>query len=508
MSSKLNMYYPFIIHQINQINNSHKNALSIQQKTFEYLINRGKQTSYGKDFFFQDIKNYNDFTKVVPINDYNSLKPYFDKMINGEQNILWNTPIKMFSKSSGTTDNKSKFIPVSNEALRDCHLNVGQQMFASYFKNNPQTKLLTGMLMSITGSTIKNDSRMTIGDVSALLTKNIQWYVRPFRAPSNDIALLPDWENKIEKICKKYIQKNIVGLVGVPSWGYVLLEHICKYADKSTIIEIWNNFELFVHGGVNFSPYTQSFEKIIGKDINYIETYNASEGFFGFQDEPTEDMLIAVDGGIFYEFIPMENFDADNLGHVNSDVKPICLEDIELYKNYAIVITTNAGLWRYVIGDTVIFTSKNPYRIKVSGRTKSFINAFGEELIEDNALKAINSVCTEMGCTISEFTVAPVYLSEENACHQWLIEFSKEPDNIDIFAKKLDKYLQEINSDYEAKRKGDMILKKLKVLQLKSGTFYEWLKSNNRIGGQNKIPRLCNDRRIADSILLFLSQVK
>jgi hypothetical protein len=483
---------------ISSIKDMYRYPVDVQSKTFNYLLESGKQTIFGKDHHFGSVKNYDDFRRIVPVNDYHGLYSYVNRCIQGEQNVLWNKKIKWFSKSSGTTEEKSKFIPVSVEGLNICHYKVGAYTFASYFNNHPDSKITTGSLMSITGSLSQLSPNIMAGDVSAILAKNLDFWAKPFRSPSNDIALLPNWDEKLQKIRKKYVNKNVCGLVGVPSWGLLILKTILDEAGQDKIKQVWKNFELIVHGGVSFEPYKQEFSKILGNSVNYVETYNASEGYFAFQEQSGVDMLLATDNGVFYEFIPMKNINDEH-------PKAICLAEVELNKNYALVITTNSGLWRYKIGDTIQFTSLNPYRICITGRTKAFINAFGEELIVDNANQALKQTLEEAVANIKEFTAAPVYLGDgKKARHQWFIEFNDAPNDVERFADILDKNLQAINSDYEAKRKNDLILNRLELIIVPNGTFYEWLKRRGKLGGQYKVQRLSNDRRIADAILEIL----
>jgi hypothetical protein len=357
-------------------------------------------------------------------------------------------------------------------------------------------------MMSVTGSLSQISEKMMAGDVSAILVKNMDFWFKPFRSPSEDIALLSNWDEKLELIAQKYSNKNVVGLVGVPSWGLMILKKVLEANDKEKISHLWHNFELFVHGGVSFEPYRSEFSRVLGDKVNYIETYNASEGYFAFQEETGVDMLLATDSGIFYEFISMSEINEEN-------PKTICLAEVELNKNYALVISTNAGLWRYKIGDTVKFTSLKPYRIRITGRTKAFINAFGEELIVDNAIQALKKTCEQTKSDIKEFTAAPVYLGEgQQARHQWFIEFNEKPKSLDNFAKLLDDNLKSLNSDYESKRKGDMILHRLEIIDLPAGTFEEWFRRRGKFGGQSKVQRLCNDRRIADSLLGLMAEKK
>ena len=461
-------------------------------------------SKWGIQHKFNKIKNSKDFAKHIPIQTYESLKPYIDRILKGEQNVLWPSPINWFAKSSGTTADKSKFIPVSNEALEECHYKGGKDLIALYFKNCPETKVFSGKNLVIGGSSeISNQkNNIQIGDLSAVLIKNLPYWAEYMRVPDKDVTLMHDFEKKIDKIIDKTIQEDVRMMSGVPTWNIVMIKKIFEKTGKENLLEIWPNLELYVHGAVSFLPYKDQFKKIIpSRKMNYVETYNASEGFFAQQDLlNSEEMLLMLDYGVYYEFIPMEDFEKEN-------PHAIGLKDVELNKNYALVISTNAGLWRYMIGDTIKFTSLKPFRIKITGRTKHFINAFGEEVIIDNAIVALKEACKQTGASIKDYTAGPVYLSDKNkGCHEWLIEFEKAPDKIEKFTEILDKTLQKVNSDYEAKRKADLALKMPLVIVMPSGSFYEWMKTKGKLGGQNKVPRLCNDRKYLDDILEFIKK--
>jgi len=476
-----------------------KYPLDVQNDWFNKLISSAKKTEWGIKYGYDSIKNYNDFKNNVPINYYEDLKPYIDRLMKGEQKLLWNSDIKWMAKSSGTTNDKSKFIPVSQESLEECHFKGGKDLLSIYCQNNPDTNIFNGKALALGGSHQINEynNENYYGDLSAILIQNLPFWIEFQRTPSLDIALLDNWEVKIDKMANAILKDNITNVSGVPSWTLLLLKKVLEITNKSNIFEVWPEMELYVHGGVSFTPYIEEFKMLFpSKKLNYVETYNASEGFFGIQDSSTaNDLLLMLDYGIFYEFIPIHE-----LG--NSHPKTLTLDEVEIDANYAIVISTNAGLWRYVIGDTIKFTSQNPYKIKITGRTKSFINAFGEELIIDNAENALKIACNKANAIISEYTAAPVYLcGNASASHEWVIEFSKPPQSLDYFTEILDNALKSLNSDYEAKRYRDLLLKIPKVHQVAEGTFYNWMKSRGKLGGQHKVPRLSNDRKYIDDIL-------
>ncbi len=484
--------------RIKKIEHFKKHPVLTQERLLFDLIQKSKNTTYGKDLGFHNISSISEFKQQIPINDYESLKPYIQRNIEGEQNILWSTDISWFAKSSGTTNDKSKFIPISSESLSKCHIKGPKDLMSIYVYNNPNTTVFNGKSLIMGGShkTHEQHPSTKLGDVSAVMMKNQPFLANILRAPNSAIAFMDNWEEKIDKIAKATIDKNITNIGGVPTWTIVLMNHILDLTKKSCIKDIWPNLELYMHGGVNFEPYRASFQKLIGGEILYYQTYNASEGFFAFQDENNaDDMLLALDNGVYYEFIDMDQLDELHPKNTN-------LEDVELYKNYAIVITTNSGLWRYKVGDTVQFTSKFPFKIKVTGRTKHFINAFGEEIIIENADKAIEIACNKHHAVLKEYTAAPKYFSgNEKAYHQWLIEFTTPPNDIEHFLDTLDLTLQSINSDYEAKRQNNMALKKPEIIAAPKGLFYRWLKSKNKLGGQYKVPRLSNDRKHMEELL-------
>jgi len=476
--------------------------IEVQQKVFSNLIKKAENTEWGRKYEFSTIRDVKTFQERLPVQDYEQIKPYVERMQKGENNLLWPSKIKWFSKSSGTTGDKSKFIPVSNEALNECHFNGGKDAVALYYGCRPDARLFTGKGLVLGGSHNISpfNKNSSVGDVSGILIQNFPRWAEFARTPHRSVALMSEWDKKLDRIANATIHQNVTNLSGVPSWNLVLLKKILEITGKGNILEVWPNLELFFHGGISFAPYSQQFKKLIPTDrMWYMESYNASEGFFGIQDTPhSDEMLLMLDHGVFYEFIRM-----DELGKEHP--KALTLDQVRVGVNYALVITTNAGLWRYLIGDTIQFTSLKPYRFRVSGRTKNFINAFGEEVIIDNAERALSAACSGTGAIISEYTAAPVFLEDNNsASHEYLIEFEVEPDSLDNFVSTLDSELQQLNSDYEAKRSSDIMLKKPKVKMLPRGTFYKWLKSNNKVGGQNKVPRLFNGRKYADEILALI----
>jgi GH3 auxin-responsive promoter len=476
-----------------------KYPMDVQEELFENLINSAKNTEWGKKYDYKSIKNYEEYINRVPLQSYESLQDQILRIKHGEQNILWPTDIKWFAKSSGTASGKSKFIPVSKESLLDCHYKGGKDLLAIYHNNHPQTKLIKGKVLVVGGSSEINEfsNNSYYGDLSSIIMKNFPMWVEQRRVPKLSIAIMNNWEEKIEKMAHATVNEDVSNISGVPSWTLFFLNRMLEIYGKNDVLEIWPNLELYMHGGVNFSPYKEQFKKLMpGNQLNYYENYNASEGFFGLQDQSKiEEMLLMLDYGIFYEFIEKSELDKPS-------PKTITLADVQLKKNYAMIISTNAGLWRYVIGDTVEFTSLSPFRIKVTGRINHFINAFGEELIIENAEKAISKACYETDSIIKEFTVAPVFFTNKSTGkHQWLIEFEKSPINMEHFSDVLDKELKQLNSDYEAKRFNNMILEKPEITELEPGTFYKWMKTNKKLGGQHKIPRLSNDRIYVDDLM-------
>lgn len=477
--------------------------VSTQFTVWQDLIASGQYTEFGRNNHFSQIQSLQDFKRQVPLQDYESLKPYIERMMKGEENVLWNTPVNWFAKSSGTTSDKSKFIPVSEESLKDNHYKASKDVLSLYYFAHPESDLLTGKGLVIGGShqIASINEEMHFGDLSAIILQNSPFWSNWIRTPELSIALMDEWESKIEKLAAATIGENVTSMAGVPTWLIVLLKRILDITGKSTIKEVWPSLELYMHGGVSFIPYKKQFEKLIGAPINYLEMYNASEGFFAAQDDiEIEGMLLMLEHGIFYEFMPVSEYEKDN-------PETIQLDEVETGKNYAPVITTNGGLWRYVLGDTIQFTSLNPFRIKVSGRLKHFINAFGEEVIVDNTDKAIAEACHKTSAVVNDYTAAPVYFSENgNGAHEWLIEFDHEPKNLNEFILELDTALKEINSDYEAKRHKDIALSLPVVNAAPKNTFNNWLESKGKLGGQHKVPRLSNDRKVLEDLHRFMGR--
>ena len=504
MSFINSVVYWFLKKRITQIEYFKTNPVEVQQELLKRLIQTAKDTEWGKQYDFDSIDNYRIFAERLPIQDYDDIKPYVERLIAGENNILWSEETNWFAKSSGTTSDKSKFIPVTTSALEDCHYKAGKDVLSIFCHNHPDTSLFTGkgLIMGGSHSVSEINNQAYFGDLSAILLQNTPFWIDFLRTPDISLALLEDWEEKLEKIARATISENVTSISGVPSWNLILLKRVLEITGKNNIMEVWPNFELFIHGGVSFVPYRKQFEQVIASDsMVFLETYNASEGFFGIQDVPdSPDLLLMLDYGIFYEFIPL-----DEIGQPHPTVIP--LQDVQTDINYAIIISTNAGLWRYMIGDTVRFTSLSPYRILISGRTKNFINAFGEEIMVDNTDKALDKACKATGAIINEYTAAPVFMDgNESASHEYIIEFDAIPNNMQQFIQTLDQELKNLNSDYEAKRSHDLILHQPKVVTAPKGTFFHWLKSQGKIGGQNKVPRLFNDRNYVDEIVHFIQQ--
>ncbi len=468
-----------------------------QREVLQDLITHGQYTQFGRKYQFSEIFNIRKFKETVPIHEYEDLKPYIEQIMAGEDSVLWNTPVEWFAKSSGTTSDKSKFIPLTKESIEDNHFQGSKDVLTIYYNALPESDLLTGKGLVIGGShqvhPIKED--IQYGDLSAVLLQNSPFWSSLIRTPELSIALMDEWEEKIESLAQSTINEDVSSIAGVPTWTLVLLKRILEISGKQNIKEVWPNFELYIHGGVSFTPYKEQFKKVIGPDCNYVEIYNASEGFFAAQDRINEEgMLLFLQHGIFYEFMPTEEYG-------KPQPKTIGLNKVELGKNYAIVISTNGGLWRYLVGDTIQFTSLKPFRVKVSGRLKQYINAFGEEVIADNSDKAISQSCIEFGVTIKEYTAAPIYMSDKGSgAHEWLIEFDENPKDLKAFTACLDKNLQALNSDYEAKRHKDIALGMPHVTAVKKGCFHEWLKQKGKLGGQHKVPRLSNERVYVDEI--------
>lgn len=491
--------------RIHQIELFIKYPLEVQDETLKRLISNAQSTEFGKQYGFDDLINYDDYKDRVPVHTYEQLFPYIERHMRGEQNILWPSEIKWFAKSSGTTNARSKFIPVSPEALEDCHFKGGKDLLSIYVNNYPDTQIFSGKGLGVGGSHQANEfdpsSSSFYGDVSAVLMKNLPPWAQFIRTPSLEVALMTNWEEKIDMLARETANVDVRHISGVPTWTVLLIQRIMELQKKSNILEVWPNLEVFFHGAVAFGPYRNLFKTLVpGNQMRYWETYNASEGFFGIQDrKDSEDLLLMLDYGVYYEFIPVDELDKEYPQVIN-------LSEVEIGKNYAMVITTNAGLWRYNIGDTVKFTSTSPHRIKISGRTKHFINAFGEEVIIENAETAISKACEVTGAVIDNFTAGPVYLEKsKRGGHEWIIEFKKEPQDHEEFERILDETLRKINSDYDAKRMHNLALIAPKIHHVPEGTFYNWMKKRGKLGGQNKVPRLSNSREILEEILEMIN---
>jgi hypothetical protein len=488
--------------RLGQIEKFKQEPHSVQRTTLVELLEAAKNTEFGKTHHFEKIKSYEDFAKRVPLFDYESFTPYLEKNIKGKQQVFWPSDIKWFAKSSGTTAGRSKYIPVSDESLEECHYKGGKDMVSLYVSNFPDTKVFTGKSLTVGGALEKDllhpKGIARAGDVSAVIMHNLPIWAQFVRTPSLETALMSDWEAKIERMARETMDENVTSIAGVPTWTVVLLQRILEIKKASHILEVWPNLEVFFHGAVAFGPYRNLFKELIPSDkMRYMETYNASEGFFGMQDQPDSDeLLLLLDYGIFYEFILTEDLEKEN-------PRVISLEGVEVGKNYALLISTNGGLWRYKIGDTVKFTSVLPYRFRISGRTKHFINAFGEEVIVENAEAAISYACEQTGATLTNFTAAPIYFedSQSKGAHEWVVEFKSPPSDLENFADILDQHLREINSDYDAKRHKNLALQRLQLHAAPVGLFESWLAKKGKLGGQHKVPRLSNSREFMDEIL-------
>ena len=486
------------------IDNFALNPIDTQLQVFHDLIGSAQFTEYGKKYNFEKINNIDEFKTQVPINDYDTLKPCITRILEGEQNLLWPSPISWFAKSSGTTSDKSKFIPISKESLDDNHFKGGKDVLALYLNQYPQSDFLSGKCLVIGGSHQINqlNEESFYGDLSAVMLQNMPLAAQLVRTPDLSIALMDEWEQKIEMMAKTTIHEDVTYIAGVPTWTIVLIKRLFEIAGTNNLHDIWPNLELYIHGGVSFKPYRKQFEQFFpNSKINFMETYNASEGFFAAQDDLNDEgMLLFLNHGIYYEFMPMEEADKEH-------PQTLSLKEVELHKNYALIISTNGGLWRYKVGDTIQFTSLNPFKIKVSGRVKHFINAFGEELIIDNSDYAIEKASKETGAIVNDYTAAPVYMTgSENGAHEWIIEFESLPCPIEAFATAMDNALKEINSDYEAKRHKDIALRMPLVHIMPKGGFNLWLKDKGKLGGQHKVPRLSNERKYVEEMLPYLTK--
>lgn len=495
---------PFLVKRAGRLDRYATQTADIQQRVLQQLLSKAADTEYGQRFGFDSIRSYDDFAQRVPLNSYEELKGYIDRMRHGEKHVLWPGQVQWYAKSSGTTNDKSKFIPVSKQCLHDTHYAGGTDAVCLYLRNNPKSRLFDGRALILGGSHAPNYNlpHSLVGDLSAILIEHINPLVNLVRVPSKRVALLADFEEKRDLIARRAMQCRITNLSGVPSWMMAVITRVLEFSGKDTLDQVWPHLEVFFHGGVAFTPYREQYQRLIpSQGMHYMETYNASEGFFGLQNDPADPaMLLMIDYGVFYEFIPLEE-----VGRPDAHALP--LWQVECDRQYAMVISTSGGLWRYQIGDTVRFTSTEPYKFVISGRTKSFINAFGEELVVDNAEKGLQEACRLTGARVSEYTAAPVFMDNAGRCrHQWVVEFDKAPADTEAFARCLDEALQRINSDYEAKRYKDITLQRLELISAPRGLFNEWLKSRGKLGGQHKVPRLSNNRDIIEQVLAFMPQ--
>ena len=490
---------PVFAHRLHKLDLYASEAEALQRGVLRRLLGKACDTEWGRAHGYTKSLSYEDFARQTPLNTYEELKGYIDRMRHGEKNVLWPGRVKWYAKSSGTTNDKSKFIPVSSDGLHDTHYAGGTDAVVWYLRNNPKSRLFDGKALILGGSHAPNYNLpgSLVGDLSAILIENINPLVNLVRVPKKATALLSDFELKRDRIAREAMTQNVTNLSGVPSWMLSVLNRVMELSGKQHLNEVWPNLEVFFHGGVAFTPYRGQYQRLItSPGMHYMETYNASEGFFGLQDDPSDaSMSLMIDYGVFFEFIPMDEFDSD-------EPTAVPLWGVETGRNYAVVITTSSGLWRYIIGDMIQFTERNPYKFIITGRTKSFINAFGEELIVDNAEKGLAEACRQTGAEVLEYTAAPVFMDAEGKCrHQWIVEFSREPDDLEAFARILDESLQQINSDYEAKRYKDITLQRLELIKARPGVFNDWLKQKGKLGGQHKVPRLSNNRDIIEQVI-------
>jgi len=481
-----------------------KHPIEVQQDVLRKLLSSARNTEWGKKYDYASIKTPEDYRQRVPVSTYEQLQPYIERVMRGEQQILWPSEVRWFAKSSGTTNDRSKFIPVTEEALEDCHYKGTKDLLSIYCNLNPETKMFSGKGLTIGGSHQINQlhSDSYYGDLSAVLMQNLPFWAEFIRTPELSVALLENWEDKVVKIGQDTLNQNVTNLAGVPTWLIVLFKWMLTHNSKANMLEIWPNLEVYFHGGVSFAPYREQFKELVPTNkMWYMETYNASEGFFGITDQPdSSEMLLMLDYGIYFEFM-------DPVDICKEFPKTYTLEEVEADRNYAVIISTNAGLWRYLIGDTIRFTCLNPFRFHISGRTKHFINAFGEELIIENAEGALQTACLATGATIRDYTAGPVFLTAgSKGCHEWLIEFEHKPKDQALFNRLLDQKLRDLNSDYDAKRQKDLALVAPLVHVMPDGTFYNWMKKRGKLGGQNKVPRLANERKFVEEILAFVNQ--
>ncbi len=475
-----------------------REPIQTQDAQLQRVLNNSSKTPFFAEHNLNTSLGYEKFASNVPVVSYEDFMPWIDRVLQGEHSALANNPTRFLAKSSGTTNDKSKYIPINNPSLNDCHYQGGRDVVALFSRNFPKSKAFTGKSLTLGGSKklVREHSSLIAGDLSAILIGNAPKYISPMRRPKSSVALIENFDEKVEAICRTCSKTNMTSFAGVPSWNLVLMEKILEYNGVDSLLDIWPNLSLFIHGGMSFDPYREQYHRIIpSSQMQYMETYNASEGFFAVQDDPQDSsMLLMLDYGTFYEFLPFSELDHPE--------RAVPLEGVQLGVNYAMIITTIGGLWRYMIGDTVEFTSLSPYKIKITGRTKHFINAFGEELIIDNCVKALEDVAETTGARVQEFTVAPVFMEQgEKGAHHWVVEFANEPQDIEEFRSKLDLALQNCNSDYAAKRSGDATMSPLKLTVAPEGTFYRWMESRGKVGGQNKVPRLSGTRDYLEGLL-------
>lgn len=491
----------FIKQRIDQIENFIKEPSQTQQAILFSQLFRSEDTCYGMKYGFKNIATISDFQNKVPIVTYEEFEPFIERARQGESDVIWPGTIKQFAKSSGTTNAKSKFIPITEDSLQDCHYKAGKDLVSIYANNHPDNQLFSNKNLRLGGSAEMYQSFNTkYGDLSAILIDNLPFWVEITTVPSKKVSLMSEWETKMKAIVSEVVTADVGSLSGVPSWMMVMLQKVLAESGKGNIADVWPNLEVFFHGGISFKPYRKQYSEVIGKDINYYEIYNASEGFFGIQDQQgSDELLLMLDYGIFYEFIKTED-----LGR--SHPKAYTIEEVEVGQNYAMVITTNGGLWRYMIGDTVVFSSLKPHRIRISGRTKHHINVFGEELMIDNVETALQETCERTNSIVKEYTGAPIFMEgNSKGAHEWMIEFSKEPEDFDAFKMYFDEALKKLNSDYEAKRYNNMTLREPVIHKAKPQLFFEWMSSRGKVGGQNKVPRLSNEREFIEPLLALNS---
>lgn len=475
-----------------------QNPAEAQNRQLKELIDTAQNTEWGKKYDYKTIRNGQEYAQRVPVQDYDTIKMWIERVMEGDANVLWPERIQWFAKSSGTTSDKSKFIPVSPASLDQCHFKGGRDAMSMYCTYYPETKIFTGKTLVLGGSHKINelDSGSRYGDVSAVMLENLPFVADVFRTPERSIALMDEWESKIEKMAKATIKEHVTQIAGVPSWTMVLIKKIFELTGETDLRAVWPDLELFSHGGVSFAPYRTQYQQVIPHaNMHYLETYNASEGFFALQDDPTRnDMLLLLDNGVYFEFVPMDELGKDY-------PKTLAIDEVVMGDIYALVISTNAGLWRYLLGDTVRVTSLKPFRIQIAGRVKHYINAFGEEVVVDNTDQALAKACAETGAQVNDYTAAPAFTGDGQGYHEWLVEFATTPNDVAAFTEALDRHLQSLNSDYEAKRYKSMVLQPIKLHVLPNGTFYNWLRSKGKMGGQHKVPRLSNERTYLEEIL-------